>query len=383
MKRKILERVQIDSVKIWLPVILVIATALLIFANHCDLGFTYDSYLYIEIADQISKQGLLSAEGYHTKPPLYPLLIYWFGEESIFVINLVCFLITICILYFFGLEVKTKMLRLFFWSILLFSTPLYLVHSFAWTEPPFICILLLAFFSLHIYQKHGKLRFLYLSLILLLLLPFIRFAGIFILIPTLLVLLLNLPTKLKWVLIGIIGFGIFICSIWVWKFEAGFLQRWHTFISPFSTNSYSRYTHNIDSYLEAFSIWILPLPVYKPIRLFFAVIALVTIGVSSINCLWKRGHMIKSGLPLIFLIYYLSLHFVFIVEYYAAERYMTPLYNLLILALFMQLDQKLAIIGNNIKTVTLALLFAFLMYGVVRTTKNVVFWNQVRCVENY
>lgn len=380
--KRILEKAQIHLPKIWLLVILSIAITLLIIANYCGLGFTYDSYLFMEIAEQISNDGFLATQGFNIKPPLYPLLIYWFGSESIFAINLVCFLITFLVLYRFGLVLKTKTIRFLFWGILLFSTPLYLVHSFAWTEAPFICVLLLAFYGIYSYQMQGKSSLLYISIILLFILPFIRFAGIFILMPTCMVLMLDLSNKHKWILAGIFSLGTIAFSIWIFQFEDGFEQRWHTFVGPFSRFNYSRYTHNIDSYLEAFSIWIVPLSIYKPIRIFFAIIALSIIGIYSINCFRKRRNILRSGMPIIFLCYYFLLHFVFEVEYYSAERYLTPLYNLLILSLLIWLDQRFAIIGKMAKKIILFFLFVFLIYNATRTIKNVFFWNHLRCVEN-
>ncbi len=116
-------REKIDSTTPWLAVIAITSTALLTFANYCGLGFTSDSYRYIEIAQQIGDSGFWLAEGFYTKPPLYPLLIHWVGSESIFAINVVCLLISLCALYYLGTTLSTKFFRWLFWTISLFSTP--------------------------------------------------------------------------------------------------------------------------------------------------------------------------------------------------------------------------------------------------------------------
>jgi hypothetical protein len=63
------------------------------------------------------------------------------------------------------------------------------------------------------------------------------------------------------------GLSALIITFWVFRFEEGFFGRWRTFIAPFQTDIYTRYAENLDSYLQALSLWILPLNIYKPIRL--------------------------------------------------------------------------------------------------------------------
>ena len=362
-----------------LAVMVLTSITLFTVANYCGVGFTYDSYRYIDIAEQINKVGLLQAQGFNVKPPLYPLLIYWLGVKSIPIINIFCLTITCCVHHSFGYAVKTRLFRLLFWAISVFATPLYLVHSFAWTEPPFISTLLLAFYFIYIYQKHRNSAYAYASTVLLLLLPFIRFAGIFIIVPTLFVLFLQLPVRLKWRLVIITCTGTLMFSMWVWQFGPGFLRRWHTLINPITNVSFSRYTDNLDSYSEALSIWILPLPVYKPLRILLAIAGLAAIVVSSVDFFRKKRGDILLGIPFIFLCYYLLLHLVFDVAYYSAERYLTPMYSLLILSLFLQLDQKFVVLKSGVRMMAKVLLLAFLVYNIARTTKNVLFWNRTKC----
>ncbi len=368
------------SSKISLLGVLAVSAALFVIANYCGIGYTYDSNLYVEIAAQISDSGF-NADGFNIKPPIYPLLIYWFGKDGIFIINLVCLLISVSVLFYFGLDIKTKVLRFLFWGILVFSTPLYYVHSFAWTEPPFISVLLLAFLALHTYQKNNKSQFLYISMVLLFLLPFIRFAGLFILIPTFLLLFVKISKNIKWIIGGVVSIGAVIIIMWGLQFEDGFVSRWHTLIGPILRGDSFRYLHNLDSYLEALSIWLLPIPIYKPLRLFVAFVVVVIIVIASINFFKKGKYIVISGIPFIFIVYYFLLQLVFDVEYYSAERYLTPLYNLLIFSLFMWLDNNFFVISKTFKNAMLVFLFYLLTYGVARTLKNVVFWNQTRCAE--
>ena len=365
-----------------LAAILLIATALLLIANYCGVGFTYDSHLYIKAAEQIGSEGFLSAEGFYTKPPLYPLLIYWFGTNAILAINIVCLLITLTLLYHFGLTLKTALLRLVFWALCLFSTGLYLVHSFAWTEPPFISVLLLAFYLVYRYQKDNKPLLLYVAIALLFLLPFIRFAGLFIVMPTLLVIFIGLPTKAKWIMAIPIGMGMILILLWIAQFEQGFAQRWHALIAPFVSTRYARLTHNVTTFLEALSVWVLPVSVYRPIKLFTG--SMILIGIFWLAFLQNREGDIRRHIPFIFLCYYALLHFAFRVEHYSSdpERYLTPLSYLLLLSFFVWLEQRFTVMTDSLKRAIWILLLALLTYNIARTAKNVWFWHQVRCTES-
>ena len=356
---------------------LLVGMALLLIANYCGVGLTYDSHLYIKAAEQIANEGFLSAEGFNTKPPLYPLLIYWFGTEAILTINIVCLLITLTLLYYFGLTLKTALLRLVFWALCLFSTALYLVHSFAWTEPPFISVLLLAFYLICHYQKNGKAVYLYFAVILLFVLPFIRFAGVFILMPTLLV-LLWLPIKAKKGVAVLAGVGIIVISYWVGQFEEGIAPHWNMLNAPSVNAQYARIIHNVTTYLETLSIWVLPALVYRPIRLFTGSVILV--GIFLLAFPWKKQNDIRLYLPFIFLGYYALLNVTFQVEYYSSdpERYLTPLSYLLLLSFFIWLEQRFKVMTDSIKRGVWILLLALLTYNIARTAKNVWFWHQVR-----
>lgn len=361
---------------------LIVATTLFLIANHCGVGYTYDSYLYIEIANQVKQQGIFSAKGFYIKPPVYPFLISIVGKDNISLTNLILLLASMSMLITLGTELKNRNLKYFFWGLIVFSTPFYLVHSFAWTEPLFIFTVLLVFFCIHEYQKESKLHLLMISFLLLLLLPFIRFAGVFIFIPTLFIIYLFLPIeRKKYVLFGFIGLSSVLLVVWVLRFEEGFIQRWATFVSPLDIYNYSRYTHNASSYLQALSIWVLPLFVIKSVRISCGILILLVIIIISIKGFLRRQTIIKNGIPIIFLCYYFFLHLVFPVEYYSAERYLTPLYNLLLLSVFLWLDEFYPEMRNIIKKCVLIFISVLLLYSIGRKTKNVVFWNSIRCKE--
>jgi hypothetical protein len=369
----------------WLIVICIYS-----FANQCGLGFTYDSEFYLEIAKQIGEVGF-SAEGFQTKPPLYPLLIHVVGISGIWWTNLFFLLVSISVLYVFGSEIKNQVLRVGFRFLMATSFPLYWVHSFAWTEPLFICLLLVAFYCLNSYEKSGNRRLLLLSILLLLTLSFVRYAGIFILFPTFIYLFATLPKKLKLLLFGFFLVGFLGISLWVFNFQEGFLERWRITSTRIFNLRFYFVEVNLDAYTEAFSLWFLPLNLYKPIRVGVVISVILAIIFRSFQLWSRKEKSILYFFAFIFIIYYFSMHWTFSVKYFEAERYLTPLYSCLFLSLFLWIDEFGQRIGRKSKLILHISLFFLLAYTLGRTGKNIMFWNGNRCknstemafIENY
>lgn len=363
-----------------LSVMLVISLSLLAVANYCGVGFTSDSWLYLEIADQIREKGLMNAEDLKVKPPGYPLLLVWFGSKGILSINFICFTATLFMLFWFGTQLTARRLRWLYFAFVIVSTPLYLVHSFAWTEPPFIMLLLLVFVLLYRYQQDRQIWYIAVAVILLLLLPLVRFAAVFMLLPFFIVVFFNLSTRGRWIFGAVLVVALLFFSVWVWYFQEGFHRRWMVFSAPLLSGNFSRYASNMASYLEALSLWVIPFPVGRSTRLIVAVIVLFLIAAGAARYFLNRREILCS-IPFVFLIYYFSLHTVFEVKYCSSERYLTPFYNLLILWGFFLLDQKYSNIARWRRKVILVIIGWLLLYGAVRTVKNVIFWHDIRCAE--
>ena len=368
-----------SSLSIVVPIgILFSIMVLYLIANRYGLGYTYDSHLYVDIAEEISSLGIWLSEGLKIKPPLYPLLIVLVGEANLVYTNLILLLISALVLFLLGEKLHNPELKIAYWLSLVMSTPMILVHSFFWTEPLFITVLLIMFYLLMQYESDRNWKFLTLALLLLFTLPFIRFAGIFILIPTLIYLIISVNANQRIWIMTSLGLGVLLFIFWVSHFEEGFLNRWNVLVSPFLRLDFTRYIDNTDSYLEALSMWIMPLSIFKFLRVVATGLALLGLVYLSIQSVRKKSGILHSGVFFIFIIYYFSLQTVFHVEYYSAERYLTPLYHLLVLALLLFVEEKLKSMNGHIKKLVYGALILWTLYGVARTTKNVYYWNQVR-----
>ena len=153
--------------------------------NFFGLGYTYDSHLYVEIADEINSINFFLVQGFNIKPPVFPIFIFLFGEENIIWINFFSYLCIQSIGVYFSHIIKDRLIRYSFLIILIFATPHLLINSFLWTEPIFLAVMLLSFYFLERFYRTNQLKFLITAIILLSILPFIRFAGIFLIFPLL------------------------------------------------------------------------------------------------------------------------------------------------------------------------------------------------------
>ncbi len=369
----------------WLSAFGVLVLSVLYYwSNRCGLGQTYDSGIYIDIASQIDEKGLLQAEGLLVKPPLFSLIIFIVGIENLIWVNYLLFMGSILLLISWSQKIQVTAIRIAYVVLIVFSTPYYLVHGFVWTEPLFIFLLLLSFTLLLRIDRVDKRNYLYTVMGILFLLPFVRYVGILILFPLVLYILTNksIALRRRKILTGILAVGVFLVAYWVVLFWDGFSIRLNEWLTPFKRLQFDHYLLNFRSYLKGLSIWIIPLRMPDSISLPMAAVAVGSLIVVSVRQFFE-DRVFLNFIPLVFLFYYFSLHTFFPVEYFSAERYLTPFYGIIIFFIIRYFDKRFANYSRNIRIIIATVLIIQLIYGVSRTLKNVTFWNEVRCVENY
>ncbi len=359
---------------------LILNITFIVIANYCGVGLTYDSNLYLEIASQLNSKGVLEVDGFLIKPPIYPMILSVIGYKGVIWLNIICLIGSLWMYFKMSGFISEEILKVIYILLISFSTSLIMVHGFVWTEPVFILSLSGIFY---VWMKARTPTRWNLIVIcgLWLLLPFIRYVGVLILIPAFLIALWKSNYLLRGALF-IIGTIVTACiGIWVVLFSSGFEARLSEWITPFQRLDFSHYIDNSLSYLKALGIWVVPLSLNDSI---------VYVGGSFLLILLllliRDQKVLKSkvGITLvIFLTYYFILHTFFFVEYYSAERYLTPFYPILIFVLLAVIDQKFVSWAKWKKNVVMIILGLEVLYGVSRTLKNVIFWNEVRCEDNY
>lgn len=363
-----------------LGLILVICTALFFSANQCGLGYTFDTFLYFDIAERISSDDFWQNEGFNFKPPAYPILIKIIGQENLIWANLGCFYFSAFITFLFSKEIRSSILRYFYLAIFVLATPIYLIHSFAWTEPLFMSLLLFGFYALHRYAKHENRLWLNFSLLAFLMLPSIRLAGTFISVPIYLWLVLFSKSKDKWISMVFLMLLIGCFVFWTSNFH-GILSQGDSIIQPMEF--LFNFAHNLLSYFDGISLWLIPHSSYSLLRFGTGIFIVIGLGCLSFAKLRSPSLDVFGLIPLVFILYYFSLHPFFDIKFYTVERYLAPMYPLVLLAIFWWLASQFGSYGLWKKRIVIMILIIQTMYSAIRVSKNLALWHSSRCDGNY
>jgi len=291
--------------------------------------------------------------------------------------NFLCFLVIQTFGVYWSRRISDNLLRYLFLSILIFATPHLLIISFLWTEPFFLAVMLSAVYFFDQYYKTNRSKFMLVAIFFLMALPFIRFAGIFLVVPVFGFLIFFSKRK-RFILIALVIF-VLVLLTWVFLFKEGFDQRWIKFVRPFMLGKFNHIGYNISSYAKALSSWFFPYAIDGLFtRLLSLVCVLLVLWRSSRTYLKQKGSIILLT-PILFVIYYILMISVFKVEYYSAERYLAIFYLLFFLNFFYQMDAFVSSgISKNSKRIVYVCIVLFATYSIVRSVKNVIFWNEVR-----
>lgn len=357
-----------------------ITTVLFFWGNQYGLGFTFDSFLYIDIAEEINTKGFWKNEGFNFRPPAFPLLIWLLGVENIIWANLSCLWVSLILIFQLGKEISSLTLRYFFYALIILATPLYLTHSFLWTEPFFTAVLLTAFFALHQFLKSNQILWLTWSLLAFLLLPTIRLAGTFISLPIFLWLFIFLSGKGRWMTSASIVLLAGLFLLWTDSFNSILSQG----SSLLSLDQFlNQLTQNLTSFLDGFSLWFVPHPVPFGLRAYTGILMLSILGFIGVRELLKKSLGIYGIIAASFILYYFALHPYFQVTFYTAERYLSPMFALLLLTLFKWTDGHYENLNKWTKKILLIVLTLQCMYSGLRVTRNLSLWSEIRSSENY
>ena len=360
--------------------IIIGAVLLFIWANSCGLGYTPDSYYYLRVDTQIQNYGLFNAPGLGTMPPALPLAIGLIGEANMVYLNVLCLIGTILVIFQLSIRLKSTKLRYLLSAFMGGLTPLYLVSSFLWTEPLFT--LLLAIIYLLFIQTSDRKRNIPWILLILLSLPFLRYAAVFILIPLVVLVFFHANSKMRRIIGSIILSTTILFVVWVFRFREGFSVRLSDLLDPLMALDISFYLSNAKAFLLAMGSIIIPLIAGEFLVMLLGT-GMISVILYAIYKFWSNeNHKVEISFLVIFLFYYIALHLVFPIEYDTADRYLTPLYPMLIFTVFSLIDKPFGTWSFLAKKLLVVCTIMIASYGYIRTIKNVHFWHDLRCEEN-
>ncbi len=128
-----------------------------------ESNYYWDEVIFLHLADNINEGSYYSELGEHFRPPLFPFILSFFGEDLAHYLIFLLVLANLFLVYLLGKEIFDKKTGLIA-AILFSAMPLYFFYSFKLlTEPLALCWILLAFYFLYQYEKKKTSYFLFIS----------------------------------------------------------------------------------------------------------------------------------------------------------------------------------------------------------------------------
>jgi hypothetical protein len=306
--------------KIWLIILALFGAGIILFSTHSyGAGISSDSVDYISAARNIiNGTGAFYFDGTPLVlyPPLYPALVAIVGKivgmDPLSYTNFIDAFLFGLIIYLGGILIF-KYLKysppFFFVGILaiVFSKPLFSVSVMAWSEPLFICLVLLSLIFANSYILRNNITSLLLFSLSVAILPLVRYAGVIIIIWGVLVIFMfssnnSFKNRLKHLIIFAI---ISIIPIGFWLIRNYIISR---------TLFGARLTSTVASYpflRNVFRAFYLIIKWYGPIILYCGVgITLVTIHRLRDSWDFVKIKMPQIGPIILLIVIYISFLFI-------------------------------------------------------------------------
>lgn len=354
---------------------ILVAIILQLNATSCGLGWTFDSTMYMQMSNDLMQNGFGSVfnnEKFSVKAPLFPLILSVYGSHFHLFYTLIFACSLILGSFLISEWVRQSWLRFIGISSLIFSTPLLMLHSYLWADSLMLFLFFLLLFTVNQYLKRQQLSLMIVLSIISALIIQIRFAGTFIVIPTMIFFIINYKkVSLKHIaLYASITFIPFI--IWLTLLPGVIDFR----MNEYQSNQWNDLANNVFVMLHALSLYLFPLGLPSLLRIFPVVLFIIFIYV-------RNRRMDLFSFPflciLIFVVYYSAFHYFFRIPISSSEKYIAPILPIFILVIFYTLD-RLKYAKWNVLLISVCLVW--LLYPLSRSIKNSNFWNDKICVEN-
>ncbi|MCS6822020.1 MAG: hypothetical protein NZ551_09130 [Microscillaceae bacterium] len=352
----------------FLLVVLLCIIALHRYSQTCGIGLTYDSLNYLHASQTwLTKERLLNQDGtlFLQQPPLFPIILSFFSPYQQVIsswANTFCLVITVFFWFWIGKSYiyDIKWLSLYLW-LLVWATPLFLVHQFLWSEPIYLFISSLAFVALYQYEQKRTLIWLFCIIFCLLLLPLQRIVGIALSVAVLIVIGLDkrnsISIKIALLVISILPIGTWLSVVYAYRTPQEFVATY-----GMQTN----FGEGIIVYANSLSLWFLPnfLPTWLrmcSLFLFFL--------------FWF--HLPQNRFSYMVLIYFLAYTVILLIkksDFWDTERFVALLYPCFLWLTFTGIA--------NLKKQCLwlfAVACLLCVYPTLRCAKNILFWKEAQC----
>jgi hypothetical protein len=358
----------------------ILPLGVLIYSTWCGLGLTYDSYDYLSAARSLADHGsLLNADGslYCIHAPFFPILISIIIGKSLFPLKIFQVIIFMGSLFMIDKIIESlvvnSLLKMMAFLAISLSVGIHMAHNFIWTEPFFILIFLLHNYCLISLIKSYRFPTLLILIISGFLLGVTRNAGVFIIIPTAIILFFHLGKKssqasLTYLVLSISGFT-------VWNMYALVkITRFNTFKQ--GGTFYQDIFASMLVYPDVISKWFLPPFIPLAIRL----IILGAILILTFMLIMKFKNLTVPKVFLFqFAVYLFSIVPILVVENSEAEKLLSIVYPFVVVSIIMLLEASWIGIKKSVRSYIFIALSIWIGYISLRTVKNSIMWHKNNC----
>mgnify|MGYP006902059510 CR=1 FL=1 len=345
-------------------------------ANYNGLRLTIDSENYLLCAIHFSNTGAFfnAAHGIGC-PPLFTLFLSIFSDNAVnwmLLWNGIFIMSTTLIWFTIAMKIfENQIIQWFSLVLLIFGADVLMVHSLLWTEPLFLFLLSFQFYFLIKFHQKGQINTLVWIIVFGILHTLQRKTGVFFNLSILLVLTWHFiqQGRSQRILIKLVSLVLLFLGVILWEL---FMQN-HSGLSKssFEMPDPTFFWPTMENYLNAISLWIIPLnsPAWIKFSSTTLLLSGMLWGILAIkNKAWR-------WITVSWMIYFFIRLFWPRLLFSEAQRYMAVAYPFFVISL-MGLVQMI-VFKTKYKNLILLLFGLWLVYPTVRTIKNALFYNQI------
>ncbi|MDX2301412.1 MAG: hypothetical protein NW226_01375 [Microscillaceae bacterium] len=372
----------------WIFAFLLVFGILQQYGTFCSIGLTYDSLDYLHAAQDFAQgESMHNKNGspYIERVPLFPILLSFLGDSKTLLaswINLLSLLLSLGIFFWLANEhIQSATIRVFFGLSLSFSTPLFLVGNFLWSEALFLAFLSLHFHFYALYLRSEKFLYILGMAGVAFLFCLQRNPGIFFVAGMVLVLLIQ-DDFIRSLKLSAVYLVIALSGWFWWSYHCYTIGG--TDYHPTLRVLFQDVPGNLILHLTALTNW------FMPTFFSFTLKILIFSGIALVLWLvWEnfKENLVNYQAQFIRGIFFVSLFYLLcmvILERTVleeVERYEALNYPALMLVAFVGMDLLWRNLGikSSLRTVLLIGLVLWSLYPVVRSLNNVQLWHNNQC----
>jgi hypothetical protein len=350
------------------------------YLTKCGIDLSPDSTSYINAANHLIRYGSFGKD-YLNWPPLFPIILTFYDPIILtYVLNCVCILGTIMVLYFIGnTSFHYLYFSIFYLIVLVFGRPLFIVSRSLWSESIFLLLFSVLLLQYFFFLKHRSIKYFIYLILVSFLLCLQRHSGFFLVVGLSIAISFQVGRKRFYPLVYFI---FSVSGSIAWNFY-NFYES-HGNFNFLSHQYFSGILLNIDHYLFIMNDWFIPLKMIFRIRFLLFNVALIFL--TWFYFFNKREAQIKGldigqAFLIITLVYGFSMSSLGLVAFSDIERFLSVIYPLIFYIITLTLDFFYSTLKTFLsKTIFIFITSSFLIVPIITNISMLRNWQQENCI---